>query len=80
MKVIVAAIIFTLLPLLVYASDRNAHVRDRYGNLFETKERDRDQTTVRDRYGDIIRTEQYEGRQIIIRDSNGNIIATEEAD
>ncbi len=73
MKVIVAAIILTLLPVVSFASDRSVQVRDRYGNLVETRERHGDETTVRDRYGNITRTERYEGRQKIIRDRNGNM-------
>jgi hypothetical protein len=80
MKVVVAAIIFTLLPLVSLASDQNVQFRDRYGNLVETREKRGDDTTVRDRYGNITRTEQREGRQKIIRNRNGNIIGTEEAD
>ncbi|MCX5871930.1 MAG: hypothetical protein NTY51_01675 [Deltaproteobacteria bacterium] len=77
MKVIVAAIIFTLLPVVSLSNDRSTTVRDRYGNIVETRERHGDETTVRDRYGNITRTEQREGRQKIIRDRNGNIIGTE---
>ena len=55
-------------------------VRDRYGNLVETREKHGDDTTVRDRYGNISRTEQRHGRQTIIRDRNGNIIGTEDVD
>ena len=80
MKVIVVAIIFTLLPIVSFASDRSSQVRDRYGNLVETKERHGDDTTVRDRYGNISRTEQREGRQKVVRDRNGNIIGTEDVD
>ncbi len=80
MKIIVAIIILTLLPIVILASDRNSTVRDKYGNIVETKDRNRDETTVRDRYGDITRTERYEGRQKIIRDRNGNIIGTEDHD
>lgn len=80
MKVIVAAIIFTLLPVIIYGSGRSTQVRDNYRNLLETKESDGEETIVRDKYGDMIRTERHEGRQLIIRDNNGNIIATEEAD
>ena len=78
MKVIVAAIIFTLLSVVSFASDRSSQVWDRYGNLVETKERHGDDTTVRNRYGNHTRTEQSEGRQKIIRVRNGNIIGTEE--
>jgi hypothetical protein len=80
MKVILAAIIFSLLPVVSFSSDRDTQVRDRYGNLVETKERQGDDTTVRDRYGNITRTEQREGRQKIIRDRYGNIIGTEDVD
>lgn len=80
MKVIVVAIIFGLLPLVSFSSDRDTQVRDRYGNLVETKERRGNETTVRDRYGNINRTEQHEGRQNIIRDRNGYIIGTEDVD
>lgn len=66
MKVIAAGIILTLLPLVSFAADRDTQVRDRYGNLVETKERHGDDTTVRGRYGNITRTEQREGRQKII--------------
>jgi hypothetical protein len=80
MKVIVAVIILTLLPIVILASDRSTTVRDKYGNIVETKDRYCDDTTVRDRYGNITRTEQYEGQQKIIRDSNGNIIGIEDID
>jgi hypothetical protein len=78
MKIIVAAIIFTSLSVVSFASDRSSQVRDRYGNLVETKEIHGDDTTVRDRYGNISRTEQREGPQKVIRGRNGNIIGTEE--
>ena len=58
MKVIVAAIIFTLLPLVSLASGHSVQVRDQYGTLVETKERHGDKTTVRDRYGNVIGTEE----------------------
>ena len=80
MKIIVAIIILTLLPIVILASDRSSTVRDQYGNIVETKDRYGDDTTVRDRYGNITRTEQYEGSQKIIRDQSGNIIGTEEHD
>ena len=80
MKIIVAIIILTLLPIVILASDRSSTVRDQYGNIVETKDRYGDDTTVRDRYGNITRTEQYEGRQKIIRDRYGNIIGTEDHD
>ena len=80
MKIIVAIIMLTLLPIVILASDRSTTVRDQYGNIVETKDRYGDDTTVRDRYGNITRTEQYEGSQKIIRDRFGNIIGTEEAD
>ena len=80
MKIIVAIIILTLLPIVILASDRSSTVRDQYGNIVETKDRYGDDTTVRDRYGNITRTEQYEGSQKIIRDQFGNIIGTEEHD
>jgi len=80
MKIIAVAIIFTLLPLVSFSSDRSIEFRDRSGNLVDTKERHGDDTTVRDRYGNINRTEQREGRQKVIRDRNGNIIGTEEVD
>ena len=80
MKIIVAIIMLTLLPIVILASDRSTTVRDQYGNIVETKDRYGDDTTVRDRYGNITRTEQYEGSQKIIRDQSGNIIGTEEHD
>jgi hypothetical protein len=80
MKVIAGSIIFTLLPLVSFSSDRDTQVRDRYGNLVERKESHGDDKTVRDRYGNISRTEQRDGRQRIIRDRNGNIIGTEDFD
>lgn len=60
MKVIVAAIIFTLLSVVSFASDRSSQVWDRYGNLVETKERRGNETTVRDRYGNMDGTEQID--------------------
>ena len=80
MKIIIAIIVLTLLPTVIFASDRSTTVRDQYGNIVETKDRYGDDTTVRDRYGNITRTEQYEGSQKIIRDQSGNIIGTEEHD
>ena len=80
MKIVIAIIILTLLPIVILASDRSVTVRDKYGNIVETKDRYGDDTTVRDRYGNITRTERYEGRQKIIRDRNGNIIGTEDVD
>jgi hypothetical protein len=82
MKRIVAAIIFTLLPIISFSADndRSTTVRDSYGDVAETRDRYGDDTTVRDKYGDIIRTERYEDGQTIIRDGVGNIIGTEEND
>jgi hypothetical protein len=82
MKTIVPAIIFTLLPIISFSADndRSTTVRDRYGNIVETKDRHGNDTTVRDREGNITRTEQYEGRQNIIRDRFGNIIGTKDVD
>ena len=37
MKLIAVAIIFSLLPVISFSSDRSTQVRDRYGNLVETK-------------------------------------------
>jgi hypothetical protein len=74
-------IILALLPLVSSASDRSVIVRDRYGNIVETKDRYGDDTTVRDRYGNITRTEEYDrygGKTI--RDREGNIIGTEDRD
>ena len=81
MKVIIIGIILVLLPVVSSASDRGVIVRDRYGNIVETKDRYGDDTTVRDRYGNITRTEEY-GRHggKTIRDSDGNIIGSEERD
>ena len=81
MKIVIIGIIFSLLPVVSTASDRSVTVRDRYGNIVETKDRYGNDTTVRDRYGNIIRTEEYDrygGKTI--RDSDGNIIVTEERD
>jgi hypothetical protein len=81
MKIIATTIVFTLLQVASFASDRSTHVRDRYGNLVETKEKHGDETTVRDRYGNISRTERHEGQGLAtIRDRQGNLIGTEEAD
>ena len=80
MKVIVAAIILTLLTVFGFASDRSSQAGERYGNLVGTKDRHGDDTTVLDRYGNITRTERHEGRQKIIRDRYGNIIGTEDVD
>jgi hypothetical protein len=74
-------VILALLPVVSSASDRGVIVRDRYGNIVETKDRYGDDTTVRDRYGNITRTEEYDrhgGKTI--RDRYGNIIGTEERD
>jgi hypothetical protein len=81
MKIIVACIIVALATVVSMASDRGVIVRDRYGNIVETKDRQGDDTTVRDRYGNITRTEEYDrygGKTI--RDRYGNIIGTEERD
>ena len=81
MKIIVAAIIFTLLPIVSSSSDRSVIVRDRSGNTVETKDWYGDDTTVRDRSGSITRTEHYDGQgQKTIRDRAGNIIGTEDAE
>ena len=45
MKIIVAAITFTLLSVVSFASDRDTQVRDRCGNLVETKDRHGDDNT-----------------------------------
>ncbi len=45
MKVIVAAIIFTLLSVVSFASDSSSQIRGQYGNLVETKERHGDGAT-----------------------------------
>jgi len=81
MKIVIIGIIFSLLPVVSTASDRSVTVRDRYGNIVETKDRYGNDTTVRDRYGNIIRTEEYDrygGKTI--RDREGNIIGTEDRD
>jgi hypothetical protein len=57
MRVFVVAIILVLLPVVVISSDRSITVRDRYGNIVETKDRHGNDTTVRDRSGNIIGTE-----------------------
>jgi hypothetical protein len=57
MKVFVVALILMLLPVVVLSSDRSITVRDRYGNIVETKDRHGNDTTVRDRSGNIIGTE-----------------------
>lgn len=81
MKVLIGAIIFMLLPVVVLSSDRSVTVRDRYGNIVETKDRHGNDTTVRDRSGNIIRTEEYDTQgQKTIRDHSGNIIGTEDVD
>jgi hypothetical protein len=81
MKVIATAIIFTLLPVVRFGSDRSTQVRDQYGNFIQTKELYWDETTVRDRDRNITRTERFEdqGRKSI-RDKQGNLIGKEEAD
>ena len=79
MKIIVTCIIVALTTAVSMASDRGVIVRDRYGNIVETKDRYGDDTTVRDRSGNIIRTEEYDGQgQKTIRDRAGNIIGTED--
>ena len=81
MNVIIIGLIFALLPVVSSASDRGVIVRDRYGNIVETKDRYGDDTTVRDRYGNITRTGEYDrhgGKTI--RDRYGNIIGTEDRD
>ncbi len=81
MKAVIVGIILALLPLVSSASDRNTTVRDRYGNIVETRDRYGDETSVRDRYGNITRTEHYDGHgQKTIRDRAGNIIGTEDRD
>ena len=74
-------VILALLPVVSSASDRGVIVRDRYGNIVETKDRYGDDTTARDRYGNITREEEYDrhgGKTI--RDRYGNIIGTEDRD
>ncbi len=83
MKTIVAAIIFSLLPIISFSADndRSITVRDSYADVAETRDRYGDDTTVRDKYGDIIRTERFDGQgSITIRDRFGNIIGTEDVD
>jgi hypothetical protein len=81
MKVIATAIIFTLLPVVRFGSDRSTQVRDQYGNFIQTKELYWDETTVRDRDGNITRTERHDGQgQKTIRDRQGNLIGTEQVD
>ena len=81
MKIVIIGIIFSLLPVVSTASDRSVTVRDRSGNIVETKDRYGDDTTVRDRSGSITRTEHYDGQgQKTIRDRAGNIIGTEDRD
>ena len=81
MKVFIGVIIFMLLPVVGLSSDRGVTVRDRYGNIVETKDRHGNDTTVRDRSGNITRTEEFDrqGRKTI-RDRSGNIIGTEDVD
>jgi hypothetical protein len=45
MTIIVGTIIFTLLTVFGFASDRSIAVRDLYGNFVETKDRHGDDTT-----------------------------------
>lgn len=72
MKAIAAAIIFTLLPLVGFASDQSVQFPDRYGNLVETRDRRGGETVVRDGYGDITRTERNKGQgRKTIRDKQG---------
>ena len=79
MKVIIIGIILALLPVVSPASDRSVIVRDRSGNIVETKDWYGDDTIVRDRSGNITRTEHYDGQgQKTIRDRAGNIIGTED--
>ena len=56
MKIIVSAIVFTLLTAFGFASDRSIAVQGHYGNLVETKDRHGADTTVRDRYEHIVGT------------------------
>ncbi len=58
MKVIVAAIIFTLLSVVSFASDRSSQVWDRYGNHTRTEQSEGRQKIIRDRNGNIIGTEE----------------------
>ena len=81
MKAAVVGIILILLPLVSSASDRSVTVRDRYGNIVETKDRYGDETVVRDGSGNITRTEHYDSQgHKSIRDRAGNIIGTEDRD
>ena len=81
MKVLIGAIIFMLLPVVGLSFDRSVTVRDRYGNIVETKNRHGNDTTVRDRSGNISRTEEYDGYgRKTIRDRSGNLIGTEDVD
>ncbi|MGO8879224.1 MAG: hypothetical protein ACLPVO_19315 [Desulfomonilaceae bacterium] len=57
MKVIVAAIIFTLLPVVSFTSDSSSQVRDRYGNITRTERHEGRQKIIRDRNENIIGTE-----------------------
>ena len=80
MKVIATANIFTLLALVSFPSDRSIQVRDQYGNVVETKEKQWDETTFSDRYGNITRTERYAGQgRKTIRGKQRNLVGTEKA-
>jgi hypothetical protein len=46
MKVLIGAVIFMLLPVVGLSFDRSVTVRDRYGNIVETKDRHGNDTTV----------------------------------
>jgi YD repeat-containing protein len=81
MTVLIGVIIFMLLPVVCLCSDRSVTVRDRYGNIVETKDQHGNDTTVRDRSGNITRTEEYDGQgRKTIRDRSGNMIGTEDVD
>ncbi len=81
MKVFIGLIIFMLLPVIGLSSDRSVTVRDRSGNIVETKDRHGNDTVVRVRSGNITRTEEYDGQgQKTIRDRSGNITGTEDID
>ncbi len=60
MKTIVAAIIFTLLPLISFSADndRSTTVRDRDGNIIRTEQYEGRQKIIHDRFGHIIGTEE----------------------
>lgn len=71
-------IVFLLLPII--SSGEASEIRDKYGNLIYTKDRQGSETDIRDKYGNLIGTERDSGNRREFRDKYGNVDFIEEED